>query len=483
MPSEIFNCQQHTLADLRELAHEYGIEGKTKKEICSKLNRLLPVAVHGLHEAKVAMHQNKINADDNSLQAVVSNLHSEIATKKNEIEQLRKDLHESKVYNHVYEKHLSSNIDEIVKLKEIIAELKHDHEYEVGKFHKIFAEFKTHVASFAKSEKCYGDQYKMVPFLMLQVKEMADLRACLTSSVDTASFGGISLYLDQEKNVSGDISPSWIRQFTNCKSDVVVTKLTLAEYYPNGTRNGHQNLLIFDKKQKTYERFEPNGSGALDFFTWVDAFLASDNFKQSLKIKGYIFVPTATSCPMIGPQVKQKKLKEEEKGFCKDGGYCVVFSTITAHLKLLAPDISIAEISAFLLSLDPEEILDLIQRYNTWMETTVPDFSKDPESEFHKFINTHNLFSKEDLQEQILKLQKDLKWKTERYDYVNNSLQGMINRTISAENETRKQQQITQQLQKDLAEKTSLVQSLQQNIAQKDAELNELRNKKWWHFW
>jgi hypothetical protein len=38
------------------------------------------------------------------------------------------------------------------------------------------------------------------------------------------------------------------------------------------------------------------------------------------------------------------------------------------------------------------------------MDDTVPNFSKDPESEFHKFVNQHAEVSQEELQEQILKL-------------------------------------------------------------------------------
>lgn len=135
-----------------------------------------------------------------------------------------------------------------------------------------------------------------------------------------------------------------------------------------GADTGHANLLFIDKQKQEYERFEPNGSSNWERFAWVDSVLAQ-KLPEHLP-PDYEFMMTPETCPQIGPQLKAGMPTE---GKCqKEGGYCVVFSTLCAHLRMMNPNLSGAEIYSAWMELSSTELMDLIQRYETWMATVVP---------------------------------------------------------------------------------------------------------------
>lgn len=122
-----------------------------------------------------------------------------------------------------------------------------------------------------------------------------------------------------------------------------------------------------DRLTKSYERVEPHGFETIpeskdiifDQFPWerIDQIFAH----------GYYYITSGEICPQeLGPQSKQ----EQEEG----AGYCIVWVTLYLHMRLLHPKIKYAkDIMQTILELDPGELLDYIKRYQSYIDTIIPD--------------------------------------------------------------------------------------------------------------
>jgi hypothetical protein len=127
--------------------------------------------------------------------------------------------------------------------------------------------------------------------------------------------------------------------------------------------SGHSGLIFIDKKRKTYERFEPHGK----FNPWSDTFV-DDYFEKILPLKvpelqNYRYYKPLDLCPEIGPQRMQAKDKD-----CPSGGYCLIFSLVYLHLRLMSPDEDPRLILRILLSLGSDGLLSVVKRYVNWMD-------------------------------------------------------------------------------------------------------------------
>lgn len=155
------------------------------------------------------------------------------------------------------------------------------------------------------------------------------------------------------------LPPNFKNTIKSCKTNFFIIPVTIVEKHEviNGIRYrvGHQNIVIINKKMKTVERFEPNG--VFPKFDFVDAIFKKE-FAKQLK-----YIPPLQYCPTLGPQTLQKQLDK--------GGFCVTWSTLYMHLRLRNPDIDAETIVDYLTSFSPEELLDIIQKYQYLIETTV----------------------------------------------------------------------------------------------------------------
>jgi len=92
----------------------------------------------------------------------------------------------------------------------------------------------------------------------------------------------------------------------------------------------HANMLIVNTKEKTVERFEPQGA-----ITYGERFECPQSFADKelsklFKKYNYEYLSPKTTCPLIGPQHEyetKKKISQEE-------GYCVTWSMIYANMRL-----------------------------------------------------------------------------------------------------------------------------------------------------
>lgn len=124
--------------------------------------------------------------------------------------------------------------------------------------------------------------------------------------------------------------------------------------------DGHENLVVIDLERKRVERFEPNGSG----YDFVDEIL----IENIVKPLGFSYLHPLDFCPEIGPHDKQKKDQE---------GYCVTWSALYMHLRLLNQEMEPEEIVDYLLSFTSDELLEMIQKYQSLIEIEIEDVERD----------------------------------------------------------------------------------------------------------
>lgn len=126
-----------------------------------------------------------------------------------------------------------------------------------------------------------------------------------------------------------------------------------------GVDFNHTNGLIIDIGKRIIERFEPNGCCIN---------LAMDDIDEDLEkhlqtlFPGYEYVPPNVSCPrLFGVQYKESVANK------RDGGYCVGWSLLLYHMRLINPNKSLHEISEYMLNKSPEELHTLIRRYSSFI--------------------------------------------------------------------------------------------------------------------
>ena len=105
------------------------------------------------------------------------------------------------------------------------------------------------------------------------------------------------------------------------------------------TSTGHANLLVYDKKLHTLERFEPHGvQSPLNYHT--------DQLDKKLKsffslITGDTlpleYFPPESFCPIMGPQKCENLNRTDEKAYF-EGGLCTVWIFVYANFRLKFPD-------------------------------------------------------------------------------------------------------------------------------------------------
>jgi len=132
---------------------------------------------------------------------------------------------------------------------------------------------------------------------------------------------------------------------------------------------GHSNVIIIDKKREIVERFEPHGKMECFDDEYVDNFIV-DNFVIPLKSLSdkYKYVYPLDYCPLIGPQSKQKLSTKNKKG-----SFCVTWSILYLHIKFINPELSSNKIVDYLIDKSPDELQNLIERYQTFIDETISD--------------------------------------------------------------------------------------------------------------
>jgi hypothetical protein len=112
---------------------------------------------------------------------------------------------------------------------------------------------------------------------------------------------------------------------------------------------GHENVLIFDKKFGTLERFDPNGTTNLDYEPEELDIALEKTFKNILKMPHLSYIKPMEYCPVIGPQMYETQCRKKYPTTLKKG-FCTIWSFLYANLRLSKPDISRENLVKFMIN-------------------------------------------------------------------------------------------------------------------------------------
>lgn len=193
--------------------------------------------------------------------------------------------------------------------------------------------------------------------------------------------------------------PNLPQLIQNCEKDnkyMVVCDLTLLDT-ENFMKTSHANVLIFDTKRKTIERFDPHGgneyskvqlaydsdgnsTGRKDFNKFgnnkLKSFALFNQVSIDLKLQKYMkrvlpnytYYGTNDTTPYLGPQIKADEY----------AGLCVTWSCMYMLLRLLNPDLSPAEVTIKMIDGTPKQLRNRILRFQKFIIRTLQKTTKNP---------------------------------------------------------------------------------------------------------
>lgn len=147
-------------------------------------------------------------------------------------------------------------------------------------------------------------------------------------------------------------------------------------------RGYHANAFIFDLKNQTVSRFEPNGGQATNYYNYKAVNSTLDTFFKSKgtvnKIGEWKYESPSDFCP-VGPQVKAAKYFYEKKVgkvygrqvVVEAGGFCAVWALMFVHYKLINPDYNDQEIIKWLLELSSEKLSNMAREYAAFIVNNI----------------------------------------------------------------------------------------------------------------
>lgn len=250
-----------------------------------------------------------------------------------------------------------------------------------------------------------GNFYNMTN-IMIKNKNKIDLRCPDNQDYyhgNYVSYATIVVLNAPERNGSSNkpikiLTPPNLKEvIEQCEKDnkyMIVCDLTLL-FGTDFKETSHANVLIFDTRRKTIERFDPHGDnkykdvklvydpnsgnydpiGRKDFkFGIVDPNLReSGALFDQVKIDNELFIEfnkhlpnytyygTNQTTPYLGPQIKADEF----------GGLCVTWSCMYMILRLLNPDLSPPEITMNMINGTPEQLKNRILRFQKFIIKTL----------------------------------------------------------------------------------------------------------------
>jgi hypothetical protein len=149
----------------------------------------------------------------------------------------------------------------------------------------------------------------------------------------------------------------------------------------------HRNIIIIDNDNKTYERFEPNGSMPYDD---VVNDLLDTNFRKLFKLTDYQFIKPSEFCPRFGPQ---KKLK----GTLLIGS-CIIWTLWFTEQRLKYPNKTRNDIIDEIIGKSDEYALKLIEKYiNKLNDLDIIVNKSLQKDKMHQHIRSQKISSSQDL--------------------------------------------------------------------------------------
>jgi len=150
------------------------------------------------------------------------------------------------------------------------------------------------------------------------------------------------------------------------------------------TEGSHANIIIIDKKNKTIERFEPNGANEPRNFPYNKKLLDNllkNKFEQLLT--EYKYVKPSNYLPVVGFQMLEIITEEKCKMIGDPNGYCAVWCVFYCKYRLENPDVDP--------SILVNKIINNIKLENRSFKNVIRNFSKNISVLRDEFLNKFNL--------------------------------------------------------------------------------------------
>ena len=347
------NCNDFKSVELRKILVDNNIAGRgkmtTKAEMCKVIQKLGLLSSKAKNPApsKIAVSKSTLKAKSHKNTKTPKSRKS--AKKPAKIKEEKKELKlaDNLVAHGFIPKHKSDEADEALKYLQRI------------------------VKHFSLTTQCQGytENQKWFQYLLKQEQFHPSLEATtfLTFAVQDQSGSLKVITKESELNV--------IRQQIATHKNIVVPMAVIYRHISGS----HANMILINASNKRYEWFEPHGLLSKLVETYGDdydkkvEFRVQSNLQTFLKTKlaslfnipnDYQFANPFDECPYkLGPQGKQANDIREE---CRDGGFCLTYATVYAHLRFLSPDATPAQTVQTLMNMENDEILDFIRRYVQW---------------------------------------------------------------------------------------------------------------------
>ena len=165
-----------------------------------------------------------------------------------------------------------------------------------------------------------------------------------------------------------------VSNFKKCKErpDVQFIFILLTLIHPKRCNQksfgAHANVLIYDKKTNTIERFEPNGC-TVNFDIWFEVKEFDKVFKQIAKnVFEAKYISPDICCPFIGPQAIQES--EKLMKIADPGGFCAAWTLWIIELRMKNPDKALKDLQLLAIKKmrrDPKPMTDFIRSFSQFV--------------------------------------------------------------------------------------------------------------------
>ena len=185
--------------------------------------------------------------------------------------------------------------------------------------------------------------------------------------------------------------PNLTKLIQKCENDnkyMVVSDLTLiGSNNPRGD-DSHSNVLIFDTRRKTIERFDPHGADEYILKKLINdmeensdedilkdlKYVSGAYFNQNMIDKelstyfntllpNYTYNGVNITTPYLGPQLKTDEYS----------GLCVTWSCMYMVLRLLNPELSPSDVTIKMIDGTPKELKNRLLRFNKYIVNTLSE--------------------------------------------------------------------------------------------------------------
>jgi hypothetical protein len=176
------------------------------------------------------------------------------------------------------------------------------------------------------------------------------------------------------------VSDRFIRDITEClEEDPSFIIGTLTIHIPL-TNTGHSNGLIFNVKERSVVRFEPQADEYASGNFGIIQELLDEMVPKLLiqihesdkKFGSWTYIKPTDICPNLGPQAREL-LVEYDRTIDRAGGFCQAWSSLYILLRVTNPDKTDKQIINDLLKNDNKTLLSMIRRFAGFVQTLVED--------------------------------------------------------------------------------------------------------------